>query len=142
MLDQRFVFLEIVPLPGRHPGAVALRAQTRVAELQRILLALQQPAHQLLRLQPLVGGIPLPAIDDLDLRRTLAAVDVGDGGAQRLARLVGGEGRARHPQAALVVLQPGLEVGHQEIAQLTAPSEEVGHVAAPRQVGDGLKTGR
>ena len=141
LLDQPFVFLKIRPLILRYPGAVPVRPETRVTKPERVLFALQEPAHELMGPKLLARCVPFVAVCDFDLLVALALVQIGHCRAQCGARLFRIKRLARHPEASFVVLESGLEIRHQHIAQLVARPKKVGQMAAPPE-GEGRFVGR
>ena len=125
----------------RHPRAVAVGSEARIAKPEGNLLALQETSHELIGLKLLSSRVPLVAIGDFDLAGPLALVEIRYRGAQRRAGPVRIEGLAGHPEASLVVFETGLEIGDEEIMQLIARLEEVRQMATPLKVGDALQAG-
>jgi hypothetical protein len=125
-----------------YPRAIATRAETFVTLCQGVLFALQEAAQQVIGAQLRARGVPLRAIRDFDLFFLFAQIQIGDSRAQGRARLLGIERRARYPKAALVVVQPRLEVRYHHVLELAAGFEKMRQVAAPREVRNSFKAGR
>ena len=68
LLDQRFVFQKIRLLMLRHPRAIAVGPEGRIAKPEGILLALQETAHEFVGPKLLSCRVPPVAIGDFDWR--------------------------------------------------------------------------
>ena len=77
LMNQPFVFQKIRPLILRYPGAIAIGSETGVTQPERVLFALQKPAHEVMGPKLLARCVPLVAIGDVDLLVALALVQIG-----------------------------------------------------------------
>ncbi len=140
-VEAAFVFPEIRPFPCVGPAGIAADPDAVITGGERQLQPLAPFVSHALEIENALLQVAVLAWHEFDIPADQRAVGSGKFPVQRLPGSLFADRLGEHPKAQLVVLDAGLEIGHQHLEQILIRLIEDAEMSSPGPIAEHPESG-